>query len=137
MGESVTLECSATGQPQPRVSWTKGDRTPLPSDTRINITPSGGLYIQNVEQADGGQYTCFASNNVDTIHATAYIIVQGRVFLFLGFFGGFFCFFLVWIFNRAAFKSLGTRTAALNSVLTSVIELCAEVINANWFVTLF
>lgn len=78
VGESVTLECSATGQPQPRVSWTKGDRTPLPNDARINITPSGGLYIQNVVQADGGQYTCFASNNVDTIHATAYIIVQGR-----------------------------------------------------------
>lgn len=78
MGESVTLECSATGQPQPRVSWTKGDRTPLPNDARINITPSGGLYIQKVVQADGGQYTCFASNNVDTIHATAYIIVQGR-----------------------------------------------------------
>uniref|UniRef100_A0AAY4DN87 Peroxidase n=1 Tax=Denticeps clupeoides TaxID=299321 RepID=A0AAY4DN87_9TELE len=76
VGESVTLECSATGQPQPRVSWTRGDRTPLPTDSRINITPSGGLYIQNVNQADGGQYTCFASNNVDTIHATAYIIVQ-------------------------------------------------------------
>ncbi|XP_035767871.1 peroxidasin homolog [Neolamprologus brichardi] len=76
VGESVTLECSATGQPQPRVSWTKGDRTPLPNDARVTITPSGGLYIQNVEQADGGQYTCFASNNVDTIHATAHIIVQ-------------------------------------------------------------
>ncbi|XP_023807204.1 peroxidasin homolog isoform X2 [Oryzias latipes] len=76
VGESVTLECSATGQPQPRVSWTKGDRTPLPNDPRITITTSGGLYIQNVQQADGGQYTCFASNNVDTIHATAFIIVQ-------------------------------------------------------------
>lgn len=78
VGESVTLECSATGQPQPRVSWTKGDRSPLPNDARINITPSGGLYIQNVGQADGGEYTCFASNNVDTVHATAYIIVQGK-----------------------------------------------------------
>ncbi|XP_014065781.1 peroxidasin isoform X2 [Salmo salar] len=76
VGESITLECSATGQPQPRVSWTKGDRTSLPTDARINITPSGGLFIQNVVQADGGQYTCFASNNVDTIHATAHIIVQ-------------------------------------------------------------
>lgn len=79
VGESVTLECSATGQPQPRISWTKADQTPLPSDTRINTTPSGGLYIQNVVQTDGGQYTCFASNNVDTIHATAYIIVQGTL----------------------------------------------------------
>ncbi|XP_066570686.1 peroxidasin isoform X1 [Amia ocellicauda] len=76
VGESVTLECSATGQPHPRVTWTKGDRTPVPTDSRFTITSSGGLYIQNVNQADGGQYTCFASNNVDTIHATAYIIVQ-------------------------------------------------------------
>ncbi|XP_023663422.2 peroxidasin isoform X1 [Paramormyrops kingsleyae] len=78
VGESVTLECSATGQPHPRISWTKGDRTPLPTDARINTTPSGGLYIQNVKQSDGGQYTCFASNNIDTIHAAAYIIVQAK-----------------------------------------------------------
>uniref|UniRef100_A0A8C9T7P2 Peroxidasin n=1 Tax=Scleropages formosus TaxID=113540 RepID=A0A8C9T7P2_SCLFO len=77
VGESVTLECSATGQPHPRISWTRGDRTPLPTDARITITPSGGLYIQDVSEVDGGQYTCFASNNIDTIHATAYIIVQG------------------------------------------------------------
>lgn len=83
VGESVTLECSATGQPQPRVSWTKGDQSPLPNDARINITPSGGLYIQNVVQDDGGQYTCFASNNVDTVHATAYIIVQGKKIMIL------------------------------------------------------
>ncbi|KAK3563805.1 hypothetical protein QTP86_034530, partial [Hemibagrus guttatus] len=76
VGESVTLECSATGQPHPRVTWTRGDRSTLPSSPRISITPSGGLYIQNVNQADGGQYTCYASNNIDTIHATAYIIVQ-------------------------------------------------------------
>lgn len=87
MGESVTLECSATGQPQPRVTWTKGDRTPLPSDARINITPSGGLYIQNVVREDGGLYTCFASNNVDTIHSTARIIVQGKPFRFRFVFG--------------------------------------------------
>ncbi|KAF7704641.1 peroxidasin [Silurus meridionalis] len=76
VGESVTLECSATGQPHPRVTWTRGDRSALPNNPRISITSSGGLYIQNVNQADGGQYTCYASNDVDTIHATAYIIVQ-------------------------------------------------------------
>ncbi|XP_017332074.1 peroxidasin [Ictalurus punctatus] len=76
VGQSVTLECSATGQPHPRVTWTRGDHSALPSDPRISITSSGGLYIQNVNQADGGQYTCYASNNMGTIHATAYIIVQ-------------------------------------------------------------
>lgn len=78
VGQSVTLECSATGQPHPRVTWTRGDHSALPSDPRISITSSGGLYIQNVNQADGGQYTCYASNNMGTIHATAYIIVQGK-----------------------------------------------------------
>lgn len=42
----------------------------------MSITPSGGLYIQNVEQEDSGEYACFASNTVDSIHATAFIIVQ-------------------------------------------------------------
>ncbi|XP_023374195.1 peroxidasin homolog [Otolemur garnettii] len=76
VGESVTLECSATGHPLPRISWTRGDRTPLPADPRVNITPSGGLYIQNVVQEDSGEYTCFASNSVESVHATAFIIVQ-------------------------------------------------------------
>nr|XP_021553352.1 peroxidasin homolog [Neomonachus schauinslandi] len=76
VGESVTLECSATGHPPPRITWTKGDRTPLPEDPRVSITPSGGLYIQNVLQDDSGEYTCFASNSVDSIHAAALIIVQ-------------------------------------------------------------
>lgn len=78
VGESVTLECSATGHPLPQITWTRGDRTPLPIDPRVNITPSGGLYIQNVAQSDSGEYTCFASNSVDSIHATAFIIVQGE-----------------------------------------------------------
>ncbi|XP_026969682.1 peroxidasin homolog isoform X4 [Sagmatias obliquidens] len=76
VGESVTLECSATGHPPPRITWTRGDRTPVPADPRVSITPSGGLYIQNVEREDSGEYTCFASNTVDSIHATAFIIVQ-------------------------------------------------------------
>ncbi|XP_032150193.1 peroxidasin homolog [Sapajus apella] len=76
VGESVTLECSATGHPPPRISWTRGDHTPLPVDPRVNITPSGGLYIQNVVQEDSGEYACSATNSIDSIHATAFIIVQ-------------------------------------------------------------
>ena len=78
VGEGVTLECSATGHPPPQITWTRGDRSPVPTDPRVSITPSGGLYIQNVEQEDSGEYTCVASNTVDSIHATAFIIVQGE-----------------------------------------------------------
>lgn len=76
VGESVTLECSATGHPPPQITWTRGDGTPVPVDPRVSITPSGGLYIQNVVQEDSGEYTCFAANTVDSVHATAFIIVQ-------------------------------------------------------------
>ncbi|KAG8512340.1 Peroxidasin [Galemys pyrenaicus] len=76
VGESVTLECSATGHPPPHISWTRGDHTPLPEDPRISITQSGGLYIQEVVQEDGGEYTCFATNSVDRVQASALIIVQ-------------------------------------------------------------
>lgn len=78
VGESVTLECSATGHPLPQITWTRGDQTPVPVDPRISITPSGGLYIQNVAQEDSGEYTCFAANSVGSIHAMAFIIVQGE-----------------------------------------------------------
>lgn len=78
VGESVTLECSAAGHPLPQITWTRGDQTPVPADPRISITPSGGLYIQNVAQEDSGEYTCFAANSVGSIHATAFIIVQGE-----------------------------------------------------------
>uniref|UniRef100_UPI00398F47F3 peroxidasin homolog isoform X2 n=1 Tax=Pristiophorus japonicus TaxID=55135 RepID=UPI00398F47F3 len=76
VGESVTLECSATGNPQPRITWLRSDGSPLPRDPRYTITSSGGLYIQNVEQADGGQYTCHANNNQDSIQANAFIIIK-------------------------------------------------------------
>ncbi|XP_060709112.1 peroxidasin homolog [Hemiscyllium ocellatum] len=76
VGESVTLECSATGNPQPRITWMRSDGSPLPHDPRYTITSSGGLYIQNVVQADGGQYTCHANNNQDSIQANAFIIIK-------------------------------------------------------------
>ncbi|XP_067878223.1 peroxidasin homolog isoform X2 [Heterodontus francisci] len=76
VGESVTLECSATGNPQPRITWMRSDGSPLPRDPRYTITSSGGLYIQNVVQADGGQYTCLANNNQDSIQANAFIIIK-------------------------------------------------------------
>uniref|UniRef100_A0A8C5XBT8 Peroxidasin n=1 Tax=Microcebus murinus TaxID=30608 RepID=A0A8C5XBT8_MICMU len=76
VGQSVTLECSAAGHPPPRISWTRGDGSPLPADPRVNTTPSGGLYIQNVVQGDSGEYACFASNSVESVQATAFIIVQ-------------------------------------------------------------
>ncbi|XP_069777626.1 peroxidasin homolog isoform X1 [Narcine bancroftii] len=76
VGSSITLECSATGHPQPRVTWTKGNGELLPTHSRYNTTSSGGLFIRNVTLQDHGQFICHASNNQDSIQSSASIIVQ-------------------------------------------------------------
>ncbi|XP_048452080.1 peroxidasin homolog [Rhincodon typus] len=76
VGSSITLECSAIGHPQPRITWTKGNGELLPAHSRYTTTPSGGLFIRNVTLQDHGQFICHASNNQDSIQSSASIIVQ-------------------------------------------------------------
>ncbi|XP_058872731.1 peroxidasin homolog isoform X1 [Acipenser ruthenus] len=75
VGASITLECSATGHPQPQITWTRGNGN-LRNISRHTITSSGGLFIQNVSLEDHGQFICLASNNQDSIQSSAQIIVQ-------------------------------------------------------------
>ncbi|MGH0114557.1 UNVERIFIED_CONTAM: hypothetical protein FKN15_020468 [Acipenser sinensis] len=75
VGASITLECSATGHPQPQITWTRGNGN-LRNISRHIITSSGGLFIQNVSLEDHGQFICHASNNQDSIQSSAQIIVQ-------------------------------------------------------------
>ncbi|XP_036622985.1 peroxidasin-like protein [Trichosurus vulpecula] len=74
IGTSVTLECMATGHPQPHIVWTRGKAEAL-DESRYIIT-SGGLFIQNITLQDHGQFTCHASNQQGSIQSTAAIIVQ-------------------------------------------------------------
>ncbi|KAJ8973936.1 hypothetical protein NQ317_002440 [Molorchus minor] len=61
---SVFLECSAIGNPIPKVYWfKKNDR--LPSD-RIEMIP-GGLNIVNITSSDDGTYICNHTNTYGTV----------------------------------------------------------------------
>ncbi|KAH1176952.1 hypothetical protein KIL84_010654 [Mauremys mutica] len=75
VGTSTTLECMATGHPQPHISWMRGNGESL-DESRYNITSSGGLFIQNVTLQDHNQFICHAHNNQGSIQASANIIVQ-------------------------------------------------------------
>ncbi|XP_068119933.1 peroxidasin homolog isoform X2 [Hyperolius riggenbachi] len=77
-GGSVTLECSVTGDPQPKITWTTENGEVLPTEGRFTITSSGGLYIQNVTTADQGLYYCHARNSEGSVQASASIIVQDQ-----------------------------------------------------------
>ena len=69
--EPVTLDCRATGQPQPIIEWFKnGEPVKMapedPASHRM-LLPDGSLFflraMQNKKEQDGGIYWCVASNS--------------------------------------------------------------------------
>ncbi|XP_013862624.1 hemicentin-1 isoform X1 [Austrofundulus limnaeus] len=61
LGQPVSLECVADGQPQPEVTWHK-DRRPLIDGARIRLFANGTLTITSTQRSDTGLYTCTAKN---------------------------------------------------------------------------
>ncbi|XP_028312888.1 hemicentin-1 [Gouania willdenowi] len=61
LGQPVSLECVADGQPQPEVTWNK-DRRPVVDGAHIHIFANGTLAISSTQRSDAGLYTCTAKN---------------------------------------------------------------------------
>uniref|UniRef100_A0A2I2Y6I0 Leucine rich repeats and immunoglobulin like domains 1 n=1 Tax=Gorilla gorilla gorilla TaxID=9595 RepID=A0A2I2Y6I0_GORGO len=75
VGETVALQCKATGNPPPRITWFKGDR-PLSLTERHHLTPDNQLLVvQNVVAEDAGRYTCEMSNTLGTERAHSQLSV--------------------------------------------------------------
>ena len=67
-GSTLTLNCSATGDPQPVISWRKqGGHLPVRRNQQIN----GALVIRDLTKNDAGYYICTATSagvfNVETM----------------------------------------------------------------------
>ena len=73
-GNTITLVCVANGDPTPSVSWNRRG-TALNNDSRVTIyeelmTEIGMTFVQSMltlcsaEEADAGQYSCFADNTL-------------------------------------------------------------------------
>ena len=59
LSSAVRLNCSATGDPQPIISWRKhGGQLPVGRSQHIN----GALVITNLQQSDAGNYICTATS---------------------------------------------------------------------------
>ncbi|XP_021922497.1 Down syndrome cell adhesion molecule-like protein Dscam2 isoform X2 [Zootermopsis nevadensis] len=83
-GSSVSLKCSASGNPTPRISWTL-DGFALPHNERLMIgqyvTVFGDVIshvnISSVKPEDGGEYECVAENRAGRTSHSARLNVYG------------------------------------------------------------
>ena len=71
---TVRLNCSATGDPQPIISWRKqGGQLPVGRGQQIN----GTLVITNLQQSDAGSYICTATSaSVFDVEAVTTLVIQ-------------------------------------------------------------
>ncbi|XP_035392059.1 hemicentin-1 [Electrophorus electricus] len=75
IGADAALECSATGTPPPLLTWRKGRlelRLELITEQDLQ---RGVLRVPSVQEQDGGEYTCEASNTAGSTSATALLKV--------------------------------------------------------------
>ena len=70
--QNVTIACTATGQPSPKITWSKAVGT-LPGD-RIKVQ-DGTMKIYSVIKKDGGIYICKAENILGSATATTLVMV--------------------------------------------------------------
>lgn len=72
IGNSVEFECQAVGDPEPTVKWSKVGGS-LPSHIMVR---GGMLKIEQVTEADAGQYRCTATNDVGSVQSQVVLNVQ-------------------------------------------------------------
>ena len=74
--QNVTIPCNATGQPQPRVTWSKAFVDLPVGKTKVT---KGNLIIYNVAKKDRGTYICKAVNILGSTTAVAQLTVFSRL----------------------------------------------------------
>ncbi|XP_059408252.1 neural cell adhesion molecule 2-like isoform X3 [Carassius carassius] len=76
--ESVTFTCITSGSPDPQVTWYWKGHVIEQSEQYVLNTQDGGkstLTIKNIQQGDGGPYTCRASNKAGSSEGQLFLKV--------------------------------------------------------------
>ena len=60
-GASVELECTVTGEPEPKVEWFR-DSYPIRYNMQYILKEDGSLLLPHVAANQSGYYTCQATN---------------------------------------------------------------------------
>ncbi|KAM9316507.1 immunoglobulin superfamily member 10 [Gastrophryne carolinensis] len=67
-GNRLILNCTATGEPKPRILWRLPSKAVVDQwhrmGSRIQVYPNGSLVVQSVNEKDAGDYLCVARNKM-------------------------------------------------------------------------
>lgn len=78
VGDTMRLNCSVTGEPEPKVTWYYG-KEQIHNDRYYNISNTFGLCslkVLSVAKNDSGSYTARATNHLGEVSTSADIIVE-------------------------------------------------------------
>ena len=75
LGDDLSLNCSASGQPVPTVSWKRSTGTW--NDERMKVQ-RGSLQISRLNETDSGIYICEAKVPFYTIETRSHLLVAGK-----------------------------------------------------------
>lgn len=78
-GQNAFINCTTTGQQPITIDW-----LPIGRNMPASVYTSGGyITFNNIQLQDAGRYLCRARNNAGEAEATADVIVEGGVFIFV------------------------------------------------------
>ncbi|XP_053566017.1 immunoglobulin superfamily member 10 [Bombina bombina] len=67
-GGKLMLNCTATGEPKPRILWRLPSKAVVDQwhrmGSRIQVYPNGSLVVESVNEKDAGDYLCVARNKM-------------------------------------------------------------------------
>ena len=75
VGNSVVMQCRATGIPSPVIKWSRAGGAPITKNVEKSSDPRI-LRLTRVEQSDSGEYICTADNNIGRNTARTQLIIQ-------------------------------------------------------------
>ena len=78
-GRNGILNCQAAGDPEPTINWLRNNLA-LVNNTKYTILENGSLWIGDIEDSDGGNYSCQATNIAGTDIATTNLIIYSELF---------------------------------------------------------
>ncbi|KAG8517174.1 Hemicentin-1 [Galemys pyrenaicus] len=76
-GGKVTLNCQATGEPHPTITWSRQGHS-ISWDDRVYMLPNNSLYIAAAQKEDTSEYECVARNLMGSVLVRVPVTVQGE-----------------------------------------------------------